>query len=76
MITLTPLPTKYSHGYLPKIALHTALGNEDKVNYFWTRQMNVYGPITATQWQWITQKVDSIKREWAQEEAEFKSHLG
>lgn len=75
MITLTPIPNKHPHGYLPKIAYHLAAGNEEKVNYFTQRQIEVYGPLTPENLSFISNEVNSIKRTWAQEEAEFNSHL-
>jgi hypothetical protein len=66
---------KYQNGYLPKIAYHMANENQAKVNYFFNRQVEAYGPITAGDMTFIIQKRDSILRNWAIEEGEFNSHL-
>jgi len=37
---------KYPNGYLPKIVHHITKGNWDKVQFFYDRQLEHYGPLT------------------------------
>lgn len=37
----------YENGYLPKIAYHMGQGNMDKVEFFTSRQVDTYGPLTG-----------------------------
>jgi hypothetical protein len=37
---------KYPNGYLPKIVYHITKGAWDKVQYFYDRQVETYGPLT------------------------------
>lgn len=73
--TMNPM-NPYKNGYLPKIAYHTAANNPEKVEYFTNRQIEVYGRIDGSDLSWIANEVYLIKKEWAQEMAEFNSHLG
>lgn len=66
----------YENGYLPKIAYHLAAGNDDKATYFFKKQVNVYGVMTAEQGIWLNNKVNAIKKEWAVEMKEMNDHLG
>jgi len=66
---------KYQNGYLPKIAYHMAQGNTDRVEYFTHRQISRYGELTPWDMGWISNQVNSILHQWAQEEKEFNSHL-
>ena len=57
--------------YLNKIAYHLASNNEDKVNYFFNRQVEVNGPITADQMMFIIERRDDILHTWKVENMEF-----
>lgn len=37
---------KHPNGYLPKIVYHLTKGAWDKVQYFYDRQVEDYGPLT------------------------------
>jgi hypothetical protein len=63
-------------GYLNKIAYHLACGNDEKVEYFFNRQVQVYGPITSFQMKHITETRDDIVKEWEMEMNEFNAHIG
>tara|TARA_Y100000385_G_scaffold52530_1_gene49715 strand:+ start:786 stop:947 length:162 start_codon:yes stop_codon:yes gene_type:complete len=46
--------------YLGKIAYHLACGNEDKAQYFFERQVKMFGPITADDMMVIINRRDKI----------------
>jgi ferritin-like metal-binding protein YciE len=52
-----------------------AQGNTDRVEYFTHRQIARYGELTPWCLGWISNQVNSLLRQWAQEEKEFNSHL-
>ena len=62
--------------YLGKIAYHLACGNIEKVDYFFERQVKMFGPITGDEMRIIIKRRDDIVREWENEMKEFNAHLG
>ena len=62
--------------YLGKIAYHLACGNEDKAQYFFERQVKMFGPITGDEMRIIIKRRDDIVREWEMEQNEFNAHIG
>ena len=62
--------------YLGKIAYHLACGNIEKVNYFFERQVEAFGPITADEMRIIINRRDKIVRGWEVEQNEFNAHIG
>lgn len=41
---------KHPNGYLPKIVYHITKGNWDKFEYFYNRQVEIYGPLTQAEY--------------------------
>ena len=62
--------------YLGKIAYHLACGNIEKVDYFFERQVKMFGPITADDMMVIINRRDAVVREWENELKEFNAHIG
>ncbi len=62
--------------YLGKIAYHLANGNEDKVQYFFERQVKMFGPITADDMMVIISHRDAVIRKLENESKEFNAHIG
>tara|TARA_Y100000389_G_scaffold181113_1_gene196452 strand:- start:44 stop:241 length:198 start_codon:yes stop_codon:yes gene_type:complete len=62
--------------YLYKIAYHLACGNEDKFNYFFDRQVKMFGPLTGADLEYITTTRDAIMLDWGNEMKEFNAHIG
>ena len=62
--------------YLGKIAYHLACGNEDKAQYFFERQVKMFGPITAEDMMVIINRRDKIVRQCENGLKEFNAHIG
>lgn len=62
--------TRYTEGYLPKIAYHMFKNNFDKMLYFRDRQIEKYGEITNTQKERITELHNELIVEQAIQEAQ------
>lgn len=62
--------------YLLQIAYNLAAENREELTRFMDLQIDTHGPLTADQMYFIYDRVDSIKKEWAQELDEFNAHLG
>ena len=62
--------------YLGKIAYHLACGYIEKVDYFFERQVKMFGPITADDMMVIINRRDAVVREWENELKEFNAHIG
>ena len=61
--------------YLKQIALDIAAENTELADKLLNKQIQEFGQLTASDVIFITKEVASIKRIWAMEEAEFRSHL-
>ena len=57
------MSTKYEHGYLPKIAYHMAIGNNDGVEYFTRKQIETYGQILPFEMYWICDRMEEIQKQ-------------
>jgi hypothetical protein len=62
--------------YLGKIAYHLAWRDLDRAQYFFERQVKMFGPITAEDMMVIINRRDKIVKEWEMEMKEFNSHIG
>jgi len=62
--------TRYTEGYLPKIAYHLFKNNFDKMLYFRDRQIEKYGEITNAQKERITELHNELIVEQAIVEAQ------
>ena len=52
-----------------------ATNNHASVDHFTERQIARYGELTCEDMVFISKTVQSLQRQWAQEEKEFNSHL-
>ena len=61
--------------YLKQIALDIAAENINVADELLNKQIQEFGQLTAKDVIFITKEVASIKKIWAMEEEEFRSHL-
>jgi hypothetical protein len=62
--------TRYTEGYLPKIAYHMFKSNFDKMMYFYDRQIEKYGEMTDKQKERVTELHNELVMEQAIVEAQ------
>ena len=62
--------TRYTEGYLPKIAYHMFKNNYDKMLYFYDRQVEKYGEMTNAQKERVTELHNELIMDQAVQEAQ------
>jgi len=62
--------TRYTEGYLPKIAYHMFKNNFDKMMYFYDRQIEKYGEMTNAQKERVTELHNELVMDQAVQEAQ------
>jgi hypothetical protein len=62
--------TRYTEGYLPKIAYHMFTNNFDKMLYFYDRQIEKYGEMTNAQKERVTELHNELVMDQAVQEAQ------
>ncbi|MCP4802675.1 MAG: hypothetical protein GY891_07405 [Bacteroidetes bacterium] len=62
--------TRYTEGYLPKIAYHMFKNNYGKMLYFYDRQIEKYGEMTNAQKERVTELHNELIMDQAVQEAQ------
>jgi hypothetical protein len=62
--------TRYTEGYLPKIAYHMFKNNYGKMLYFYDRQVEKYGEMTNAQKERVTELHNELVMDQAVQEAQ------